>query len=158
MKYYVYVISADSMINGVKIGFTKNLNERLGALQTGHPERLVIAYRKAVSTLAEARELEALAHKRLTPYRLIGEWFDVSVDTAQYLIENIALAEGMDEDLRQQRIAEMKEHIVALDEARAWLLAEHENMKKNVDRCALRLRDNMDAWSAAKEELVRLEI
>lgn len=71
----------------VKIGRGSCANKRLGGLQTGNPYRLQIFGHWRVGCLAE--EVESLAHDRLHPHRMAGEWFNVDVATAVAVMEEI---------------------------------------------------------------------
>ena len=54
----------------IKIGWANNVNRRLRALQTGHPEVL-----RLLAVLDGGRELERALHVRLGMHRALGEWF-----------------------------------------------------------------------------------
>lgn len=54
----------------IKIGWTKNVDARVRALQTSSAARLVV-----LGTCEGTRSLEAELHRRLAPHRHEGEWF-----------------------------------------------------------------------------------
>jgi T5orf172 domain len=67
---WVYIIGpAESSV--VKIGTAKNVKRRLGGIQTGHPEVLVIRWYTPGD-----RKLEDALHERFKSLRKTGEWFD----------------------------------------------------------------------------------
>jgi hypothetical protein len=70
MESRVYFIQAQSG-GPIKIGISRDVCERLGSLQTSHPEKLVLlAHRPG------GPDVEAHLHRQLTRYRLKGEWFE----------------------------------------------------------------------------------
>jgi hypothetical protein len=72
----VYVLS-DGV--AVKIGIAIRPLHRLRALQTGHARRLAMEF---ILDTTAPREVERRAHALLCEYRLSGEWFAVSAQTA----------------------------------------------------------------------------
>jgi hypothetical protein len=75
---YVYVIGSDRA-EFVKIGVAADVALRIFQLQAGHPYLL----RELFSIRHPyAYRLEALAHERLSKFRLHGEWFGVPVKKA----------------------------------------------------------------------------
>ncbi len=71
----VYFLGSESL---TKIGWSINIRSRFGMIQgvTPFPIRMHAAI--ATSTTAEARELEAEAHRQFAHARAYGEWFTVS--------------------------------------------------------------------------------
>lgn len=67
---WVYVIGAEGS-SVVKIGKATDIPDRLGGIQTGNPERLVIRW-----AVAGGRSLEKALHSQFKPFRKEGEWFD----------------------------------------------------------------------------------
>lgn len=79
----VYVIEAD---NGhVKIGISRNPQNRLAQLQTATSLQLSLAH---VEQTERASELEQATHTVLASKRLIGEWFNASVAEAVRTIKD----------------------------------------------------------------------
>jgi hypothetical protein len=74
----VYIIAADR-IGPVKIGMGSDPVARLRALQTGHPQKLMIFHYMHCD---EPQNVEKTAHDMLRPHALNGEWFNVSVWSA----------------------------------------------------------------------------
>lgn len=77
----VYAIQIEDQ-NYFKIGYTDNIEQRLMALQTGNPFRLIV-YRR-IETIFP-REVERIIHSYLAGSEMKGEWFFVEpyvVDTA----------------------------------------------------------------------------
>ncbi|MFE6852651.1 GIY-YIG nuclease family protein [Streptomyces sp. NPDC057674] len=68
----VYVLRLAGM-DPVKIGMTRNLGERVKALQTGVPARIEVLW-----TTPGARPLERALHVAFQAYRRHGEWFDLT--------------------------------------------------------------------------------
>lgn len=65
----------------VKIGFTKDVDARLKALQTGAPHKL-----KLLATIPGARKTEQLMHRRFAHLSAQnGEWFECGDDLAEFL-------------------------------------------------------------------------
>lgn len=75
---FVYVISGPG---AVKIGSTRNLKQRLSALQTSSPTKLSGLFCGQCS-VPNARLVEMAAHKELSADRLAGEWFGATPEAA----------------------------------------------------------------------------
>lgn len=71
--WYVYFIQAEDG-GPVKIGRSKNPTERLKALQTASPKRLVIRRLQSMH-YHESLKVEKGLHRRYAEARLDGEWF-----------------------------------------------------------------------------------
>ena len=69
---YVYCISGG---DSVKIGIAKDPRKRLNALQTGNANPLKILGTIKFPTKMQAKQKEAVLHKRLRRFRQEGEWF-----------------------------------------------------------------------------------
>ena len=106
----VYIIAPD--VEGpCKIGFSKNIQQRLATLQIGCWVPLSIySFRVGIfrsggvdrmglgrSISAGAKALERSAHRALhsCELNLLGEWFDVSVQEAVAVLEKCAKMEGL---------------------------------------------------------------
>lgn len=72
----------------VKVGISRAPEERLRAMQTGHPDRLSIV-RTWFLGFREARTVESIVHRVLADHRLAGEWFSVSAEQAEAEIETV---------------------------------------------------------------------
>jgi len=83
---YVYVIAAAD--GTVKIGQTTSPRARLATLQTSSPVALRMHY--LLATDQNPAVIEAAAHRALAAHRCAGEWFDVSAETAQRVIDQAA--------------------------------------------------------------------
>lgn len=82
----VYIIGPDK--GPLKVGSATNVKTRLGAIQNGHPQRLMIyGYWPHES----AYEVEAEAHRLLTYSRLVGEWFSAPKEDAALAIKQAIL-------------------------------------------------------------------
>jgi predicted GIY-YIG superfamily endonuclease len=89
MSYYVYVIGGEE--SPVKIGFTKNLQKRLGAIQTGNPTPVKVHYTIEFDTEKEMRYAEKRLHETLRHLRKKGEWFDLSPENARLELDYIKI-------------------------------------------------------------------
>lgn len=67
--HVVYFVQARSG-GPIKIGTTRDLQRRLASMQAGSPVELVV-----LATVPGDSRTENALHKRLTKYRLHGEWF-----------------------------------------------------------------------------------
>ena len=70
MNGYVYLVGSREQ-TAVKIGHTRNLDDRLRTLQTGNPSRLEV-----LDWFAGSSDVERLAHAWFHRYRVQGEWFE----------------------------------------------------------------------------------
>jgi|SRR4051794_10521907 hypothetical protein len=84
--WYIYIITVAGTLTLVKIGISKDPWQRLKDLQTGNPFELVLFAVARVGTYATARALELAVHVTLAPFRLVGEWFNVTPEHAQRTI------------------------------------------------------------------------
>jgi hypothetical protein len=64
----------------VKIGFTRNVRNRMGNLQTANPDKIEI-----VATFAGSTDDELSLHARFAAFREIGEWFREEGDLADWI-------------------------------------------------------------------------
>jgi hypothetical protein len=86
--FHVYIIGPISSYP-VKIGVAMKPTKRLLGVQTGCWEELVIHGLYSANCRGNAYRLEKLAHKRLDKRRMIGEWFNVFVDDAVSVLDEI---------------------------------------------------------------------
>lgn len=93
----IYVVCPDGQWP-CKVGISTYAYKRLLALQTSvwKPLKMMRCY--WAKTVAEARALEKAVHRRLTEDNvwLHGEWFDMRPNSAQEIIEFVALVEGIE--------------------------------------------------------------
>lgn len=76
----VYVLTNPSFAP-VKIGFSQNVNQRLGVLNAGVPERFHVYHSCEVPTTEHARHFERRLHRRFASHRAPnGEFFNVDPD------------------------------------------------------------------------------
>jgi hypothetical protein len=97
MSFYVYFIQSKRKGNQpVKIGYSKNPDERLKKLQTANWEELKISVLLPFETEDLAREAEKtfqwLASKK--HQSLMGEWFIVRGSWKKFISECMALFDG----------------------------------------------------------------
>lgn len=71
-----------------KIGYSSDPAKRLAAIQTGHPKPLSVL---ASAETQNAREHENALHKALEQYRLSGEWYHCSLETAVRAMTDLGL-------------------------------------------------------------------
>ncbi len=75
---FVYFISDGS---AVKIGYTRqHPKERIRLLQTGNPNRLKLVY-----VIYGGDDIEKWLHKHYNAMRLVGEWFNITIDDLNWL-------------------------------------------------------------------------
>lgn len=83
-KGYLYVLKCS---NKYKIGFAKNINQRLNQLDT-RPFKLELIF-QAYSD--KAYDIEQQVHQKLKSYNLEGEWYDkFDIENFKILINEIA--------------------------------------------------------------------
>lgn len=76
-KGYLYIIR-NTNSGRCKIGFSNNPEKRLKSLQTGSDALLEIAYKSP--EICAPQEIEGVLHKEFADKRVIGEWFDLTVE------------------------------------------------------------------------------
>lgn len=90
MSCFVYVISVSDdngqPLQPCKIGISDDPARRLKALQTSHYSKLILVCSFVVPTKEIARSLEAAFHQINAGKRLAGEWFDIPVQLAVFLM------------------------------------------------------------------------
>jgi hypothetical protein len=74
---YLYAIGTNE--NQQKIGFSKNPEQRLKTLQTGNANQLYLHYQFEINE-STATQFETYVHRDLSHKRVLGEWFDMSVE------------------------------------------------------------------------------
>lgn len=92
---YVYVIG--NARGPFKVGIAANVKRRVTSLQTGHHEQVLIHAMRQCADVEEARAIERLAHTKLLPNRLRGEWFVCSLEDAVAAIGADFTADDFDE-------------------------------------------------------------
>lgn len=78
-QYVVYFIGEEPFQNRVKIGKSKNVQERIMQLQTGNPNKLYVLKRIILGSSEEMNYLETRLHKELKEKNINGEWFELSL-------------------------------------------------------------------------------
>ena len=71
--HYCYIVQA---WKHVKIGYTRNLDDRIANIQTGNPYELILICKFVFATEEAAREYELSLQHRLRKYHVRGEWFE----------------------------------------------------------------------------------
>lgn len=78
---YLYVVKeqqrkkAHKRPSMLKIGIARNPESRLQGLQTSNPNDLCFVHLVRCKSEQHAREIEKTFHKKLTNFRIRGEWF-----------------------------------------------------------------------------------
>jgi hypothetical protein len=85
----IYIAQADED-GPVKIGVSDDPERRIAELQIGNAVKIVLVGFFVCGSWLIARTLEASVHAALAAFRLSGEWFSVSPDTARRTIEEKA--------------------------------------------------------------------
>ncbi len=84
---FIYVIAADDILAS-KIGIAGDPKRRLCDMQVGSPVRLDLIWTMRADDAFEARKIESEAHKILSRYSTLGEWFQVeSADCVEAVCE-----------------------------------------------------------------------
>lgn len=78
-QYVVYFIGEEPFQNRVKIGKSKNVQERIMQLQTGNPNKLYVLKRIILGSSEEMNNLETRLHRELKEKNINGEWFELSL-------------------------------------------------------------------------------
>lgn len=89
---YIYVI-AGSPDGPTKIGITQDPEKRLRGLQTGHPERLAVYAERQVRA-SVVRQIEGECHRRLKDVRSQGEWFEMTAEQAERIVDQVIASFG----------------------------------------------------------------
>lgn len=87
MESYIYAIIC-KLSNRVKIGFTKEPQERLKTIQIHSPTDLKLA---GCILIKKAKSIvEPVLHKKLKHSRIHNEWFDYSNEDVKYVVDIIS--------------------------------------------------------------------
>lgn len=79
-RNFIYFIQATDFC---KIGHTKDVDARLAQLQTGCPTKLQLLHVYEVKNTS-AKVLEKAVHDHFKYRRVVGEWFNIDVDIAEF--------------------------------------------------------------------------
>jgi hypothetical protein len=97
--YQVYFVkSVYHSTRRVKIGFTKDIEQRMRALKTSCPGEMHLMGSIKCKSEYSARALEKSLHEMFARYRTAGEWFHVK----GILMDFIAAAVSLDEDALEE--------------------------------------------------------
>lgn len=77
----VYFVVEKSNKPNLKIGYSRDSNNRLSSLQTGNPNKLILLWTFEAADRGTEKEI----HKALEDYRLQGEWFKWCREVMVYL-------------------------------------------------------------------------
>lgn len=95
---YVYLIKAGhKKTDPVKIGYSKDPEDRLKSLQTGNPIKLQLYMKIKCNDEAHARRLERTLHEMLGTQNLRNEWFRLKYTQIPTLLEKFANNEAYDQ-------------------------------------------------------------
>jgi len=95
LRMFVYFISAfgEQSLQRIKIGYSRDPEDRLQKLQVGSPVRLKLIGTVKCRDERHARSIEKLAHNIFHEQRRTGEWFHLSrkhLGQIKHLIETAA--------------------------------------------------------------------
>ena len=79
-RSFIYFIQAADLC---KIGYTKDVDARLAQLQTGCPTRLQLIHTYEVKNTS-AKVLEKAVHEHFRYRRVVGEWFNIDINIAEF--------------------------------------------------------------------------
>ena len=79
VKYTMFLYCIANSSGSVKFGFSKDPEKRLGSLQTGSEEELVLLETVRVPE-DRVREYERILHKEFAHLRVRGEWFRIQAE------------------------------------------------------------------------------
>lgn len=89
-NHYIYIIAPRRgdgyYAKPVKVGIARDPHRRLREIQTGHPSELQVAVTFAMPSQSIARKIEHAFHTVQADKRTRGEWFDISVTEAVWLM------------------------------------------------------------------------
>lgn len=86
---HVYVIASfniDGSPGPIKVGLSDNPKARLRQLQTGSPFRMELVAVFSFPNREIARAVEAAFHQAQKKWKTSGEWFDLKVDVAVFVM------------------------------------------------------------------------
>jgi T5orf172 domain len=83
LAYVYFILNQDS--KAVKIGFAKDVQKRLAALQTSSPNRLKILGSIKTESCPTAKFLERSLHQKFANLHINGEWFRVDAVLLDYI-------------------------------------------------------------------------
>lgn len=86
---FLYVIGMVDSLDHVKIGIATDIQQRVVELQTANPFRLTLLASKAFASKREARHSERALHQQFSNVRATGEWFRLTDESRNSLIDSI---------------------------------------------------------------------
>jgi predicted GIY-YIG superfamily endonuclease len=96
---YIYAIGPEA--GPLKIGYTADPASRLGNLQVGHSEKLIIHYLREMDS-ARVWAMEQLIHRGIRYKKIRGEWFDISPADAKLEIDDAFMKWEDEADLNRR--------------------------------------------------------
>lgn len=85
---YIYVIGNNE--NRQKIGFAKDPQRRLKALQTGNPDKLYLHHCVEIP-VEKVRIMENKIHTEISYKRIKGEWFNLTANEAKLVLDHAVI-------------------------------------------------------------------
>lgn len=85
--YIYFILNQDS--RAIKIGFTKDVQERLSALQTSSPSQLKLLGSVKTQSPRTAMYLEKSLHQKFTDLHINGEWFRADALLLAYISSKV---------------------------------------------------------------------
>lgn len=92
---YIYIIGNSE--SQQKIGFAKNPQKRLKALQTGNAQKLFLHHVAEVPE-EKVKILEKKIHHEINHKKIKGEWFNISAEEAKLILDH-AIIRWLDDPL-----------------------------------------------------------
>jgi hypothetical protein len=160
MTAYVYIVGNPHLPSSVKIGITNNLKTRLSALSTGNSEKLSILHNWKLPTITDARNVERLAHGRLSQYRLSGEWFDVTPEVAKLAVDNIINKDSIMEKSKHERMLkaeQLKAELKEVDKLGKELSTDHRIKKQAAEEAYELVYQNLILSAKLAEEIKKYD-
>jgi hypothetical protein len=77
--YRVYFVH-DRSVKALKVGFSRNVKNRLCAIQCGNPNEIVL-----LGSIEGATQLESVLHRFLSPFHRKGEWFKANPTVLKFV-------------------------------------------------------------------------
>lgn len=72
---FVYIIQQNGGYNHIKIGKSNDVDRRVSELKTASPYPLIVLAKICALNPSHALAMEKMFHKRLSKFKLAGEWF-----------------------------------------------------------------------------------
>jgi hypothetical protein len=98
----IYLVGLEGL-NYIKIGVSRDVQQRVRDMQTSLPFGIVV---HAFEYTPYAAELEQQLHKRLAPYHVRGEWFELPIDEAVQTYNEFLMMARVDEAMGDSAVTD----------------------------------------------------